>query len=63
MAQSFIGRQCLQLNKNMFRVKIRAKNVGITFAATFLLVCLSNDSFTDFIPNVFEILMDKDLTS
>ena len=39
---------------------IRAKNVVITFVATFLVVCLS---FTTFIPSAFGILVYKNLTS
>ena len=43
-------------------LRLRAKNV-ITFVVTFLLVCLSNDSFTAFISSAFGILVYKYLTS
>ena len=56
----FIWRSCLQLNTMLFRVKTTAKNVGITFVATFLLVHFS-DSFADFIPSAFGILVYRDL--
>ena len=46
----------------LIKGKIRAKNV-IAFVATFLLVCLSNGSFTTFIPLAFGILWYKDLPS
>ena len=49
--------------QKLFNVRIRAKNVAVTFVATFLLVCLSNYSFTAFIPSAFGIFLYNDLTS
>ena len=51
----------LQLNKKLFKVKMRAEIVAITFVATFLLTCLSNYFFSAFIRSAFMILVYKDL--
>ena len=40
------------------KVKIRAKTIVITFAATFLVVCLSDESFTAFTAFTFSLHFD-----
>ena len=63
MTQLFILRVVVQLIKTLIRAEMRAKNVAITFAATFLLESMSNDSFTTFLPCTFGKLVCKDLIS
>ena len=51
------------MNTKLFKIKVRAKNVVITFVATFLLVGLSNDSFIAFIHSAFGRPVYKTLPS
>ena len=44
----------LQLNKKLFKGKMRAK-IATTFVATFLLTCLSNYFFSAFVRSAFMI--------
>ena len=51
------------VERKVVKDKIRSSKVAITFVAPYLLVCLSNNSFTAFIPTAFGILVYKGLTS
>ena len=50
-------RKCLKLKTNLFSVKINAKKVVMTFAATVLLNFLSNALFPTSIPSELGILV------
>ena len=52
----------MQLNTNVFNVKINDRKVVITFVATVLLGKFSKDVLTALIPSELGILVYKDLT-
>ena len=63
IAPPFVCRYFLELNIKLFNVRVRAKNIVITFVATVLFGWLSRDFFTAYIPSAFGMLMYNDCTS
>ena len=61
IAQPFVCRYFIELNIKLFNVRMRAKNVVITFVATARFGCLSIYFFTAFVS--FGMLVYKDFTS
>ena len=63
IAQPFVCRYFIELNIKLFNVRMRAKNVVITFVATARFGWLSRYFFTAFVPSAFGMLVYKEFTS
>ena len=60
IAEPFVCRYFIELNIKLFNVRMRAKNVVITFAVTVCFGWSSRDFLTAFIPSAFGILVVSD---